>query len=179
MRLENQVAIVTGAGRNIGEDVAKLFVQEGAKVAVVDLDPGAAAASPRNQCDESGQSHFRSVRTWRRQVPSIRWCKPSSKHSAASIFWSITLPGPTQDAFRYQRRRVDRVMNICLRSVWYCTRAAAKVMIDKNARAKIINIASTSGHWGRKEATAYTTRRPACSTLPDPSPSNWLPRGFA
>ena len=39
MRLENQVAIVTGAGRNIGEDVAKLFVQEGAKVAVVDLDP--------------------------------------------------------------------------------------------------------------------------------------------
>jgi len=40
MRLQNQVAIVTGAGRNIGEDIAKLFVQEGARVAVVDLDPG-------------------------------------------------------------------------------------------------------------------------------------------
>jgi 3-oxoacyl-[acyl-carrier protein] reductase len=38
MRLQNQVAIVTGAGRNIGEDISRLFVQEGANVAVVDLD---------------------------------------------------------------------------------------------------------------------------------------------
>src|SRR5262245_6439154 len=40
MKLEGQVAIVTGAGRNIGEDTAKLFAQEGAKVAVVDMDKG-------------------------------------------------------------------------------------------------------------------------------------------
>ena len=40
MRLQNQVAVVTGAGRNIGEDVSKLFAGEGAKVAVVDLDQG-------------------------------------------------------------------------------------------------------------------------------------------
>jgi NAD(P)-dependent dehydrogenase (short-subunit alcohol dehydrogenase family) len=39
MRLKDQVAIITGAGRNIGEAICKLFVQEGARVAVVDLDP--------------------------------------------------------------------------------------------------------------------------------------------
>ena len=38
MKLKDQVAIVTGAGRNIGEDVSKLFAAEGAKIAVVDLD---------------------------------------------------------------------------------------------------------------------------------------------
>src|SRR5438445_10910876 len=38
MKLRDQVAIVTGAGRNIGEEIAKLFAAEGAKVAVVDLD---------------------------------------------------------------------------------------------------------------------------------------------
>jgi 3-oxoacyl-[acyl-carrier protein] reductase len=53
----------------------------------------------------------------------------------------------------------DRVMNVCLRSVWYCTRAAAKAMIDQKRKGRIINIASTSGHWGRKEATAYTTAK--------------------
>jgi len=38
MRLKDQVAIVTGAGRNIGEEIAKLFAAEGAKIAAVDID---------------------------------------------------------------------------------------------------------------------------------------------
>src|ERR1700722_19911094 len=42
MKLANKVAIITGGGRNIGEDTAKLFASEGATIAVVDLDPGRA-----------------------------------------------------------------------------------------------------------------------------------------
>src|SRR3954462_8879243 len=38
MKRAKQVAIVTGAGRNIGEETAKLFAQEGAAIAVVDMD---------------------------------------------------------------------------------------------------------------------------------------------
>ena len=65
MRLEGKVAIITGAGRNIGEAVGHLFAEEGARVALVDVrfaaveevshainakHPGAAVAL---QCDVS------------------------------------------------------------------------------------------------------------------------------
>ena len=43
MKLSGKVAIVTGAGRNIGEEISS-FAQEGAKVAVVDMDDGRANA---------------------------------------------------------------------------------------------------------------------------------------
>jgi 3-oxoacyl-[acyl-carrier protein] reductase len=42
MKLDNQVAIVTGAGRNIGKAIARLFAAEGARVVVVDMDKGRA-----------------------------------------------------------------------------------------------------------------------------------------
>ena len=58
MKLANQVAIVTGAGRNIGEDVSKLLSKNGATIAVVvgggciggagvGVAPGAAAPPAR------------------------------------------------------------------------------------------------------------------------------------
>ena len=43
MRLKDQVAVITGAGSGIGLEIARTFVREGARVAVADLDSGAAS----------------------------------------------------------------------------------------------------------------------------------------
>jgi hypothetical protein len=53
MRLENKVAIVTGAATGIGEDIATLFAREGARVAIADLNQkgaDAVAAEPVRRC---------------------------------------------------------------------------------------------------------------------------------
>ena len=160
MRLENQVAIVTGGGRNIGEDISKLFAQEGAKVAVVDLDQerGSRVAADINAktpgraisvtCDvASAASVEKMVQT---VVAEFRGVDILINNAAWTDHKTI---------FDITEEEWDRVMNVCLRSVWYCTRYAAKAMIEQKRRGKIINIASTSGHWGRKEATAYTTAK--------------------
>lgn len=160
MRLQNQIAVVTGAGRNIGEDVSKLFAREGAKVAVVDLDPGRGGrvASEINAtrpgsaisvvCDvASADSVDQMVQTVVKQFGAIDILVNNAAWTDHKTIFDIT------------EEEWDRVMNVCLRSVWYCTRAAAKAMIDHKRKGKIINIASTSGHWGRREATAYTTAK--------------------
>jgi NAD(P)-dependent dehydrogenase (short-subunit alcohol dehydrogenase family) len=160
MRLQNQIAVVTGAGRNIGEDVCKLFVEEGAKVAVVDLDQGRGSrvASEINAtkpgsaisvvCDvASAVSVDQMVQTVVKQFGGIDVLVNNAAWTDHKTLFDIT------------EEEWDRVMNVCLRSVWYCTRSAAKVMIDQKRKGKIINVASTSGHWGRKEATAYTTAK--------------------
>ena len=160
MRLQNQIAVVTGAGRNIGEDVSKLFAQEGAKVAVVDLDQGRGSrvASEINAtkpgsaisvvCDVASPASVDAmVQTVVKQFGAIDILVNNAAWTDHKTLFDIT------------EEEWDRVMNVCLRSVWYCTRSAAKVMIDHKRQGKIINIASTSGHWGRKEATAYTTAK--------------------
>jgi NAD(P)-dependent dehydrogenase (short-subunit alcohol dehydrogenase family) len=160
MRLQNQVAIVTGAGRNIGEDISKLFAQEGAKVAVVDLD-SARASRVAGEINSTASN---------RALPVV--CDVASAASVEKMVQSVVKQFGTVDIlvnnaawtdhktlFDITEEEWDRVMNVCLRSVWYCTRSAAKVMIDQKRKGKIINIGSTSGHWGRKEATAYTTAK--------------------
>ena len=160
MRLQNQVAIVTGAGRNIGEDISKLFVQEGAKVAVVDLDQGRAnrvvneinAAAPGQAipivCDVASASSVEKM------VQAV-----VKEFGGVDVLVNNAAWTDHKTIFDISEEEWDRVMNVCLRSVWYCTRYAAKVMIDHKRKGKIINIASTSGHGGRKEATAYTTAK--------------------
>jgi 3-oxoacyl-[acyl-carrier protein] reductase len=160
MRLKDQVAIVTGAGRNIGEDVCKLYVKEGAKVAVVDLDQGrgskvAGEINSENPgkaiavvCDVSSPSSVDSmVQTVVKQFGGVDILVNNAAWTDHKTIFDIT------------EEEWDLTMNVCLRSVWYCSRAAAKVMIEQKRQGKIINVASTSGHWGRKEATAYTTAK--------------------
>jgi NAD(P)-dependent dehydrogenase (short-subunit alcohol dehydrogenase family) len=160
MRLKDQVAIVTGGGRNIGEDICKLFVQEGAKVAVVDLDPGRG----KRVASEINAAHLG------RAISTV--CDVSSADSVEKMVRLVVSEFGGVDIlvnnaawtdhktiFDITEEEWDRTMNVCLRSVWYCTRSTARVMIDQKRKGKIINIASTSGHWGRKEATAYTTAK--------------------
>lgn len=56
MRLKDQVAVITGAGSGIGLEIARTFLREGARVAVTDLDAGAASEAAAQLSGAGGQA---------------------------------------------------------------------------------------------------------------------------
>jgi 3-hydroxybutyrate dehydrogenase len=54
MRLQDKIAVVTGAASGIGKEIATVYAREGAKVAIADLNAEAAAATAR-EIDPSGE----------------------------------------------------------------------------------------------------------------------------
>ena len=54
MRLKDKIAVVTGAASGIGKEIAMVYVREGAKVAIADINQAAADAAAR-ELDASGK----------------------------------------------------------------------------------------------------------------------------
>ncbi len=160
LRLENRIAIVTGAGRNVGEGIARAFVEEGARVGVVDVDeararsvvesingsrPGTALAV---KCDVTSSAQVEQMVA---QVVQ-RW-------GAVNILVNNVGVVDRKNVLELEESDWDRVIAISLKSVFLCTKYAAKRMVERGQGGKIINIASTSGHRGRSDATAYPSAK--------------------
>jgi NAD(P)-dependent dehydrogenase (short-subunit alcohol dehydrogenase family) len=84
MLLANKVAIVTGGAKGMGRGISLKFAQEGAKVAVVDIDIKEAETTV-SEVKKIGGTAIAI------QCDVTRW----SKHTARWISWSITPEGPT------------------------------------------------------------------------------------
>lgn len=58
MRLKDKVAVITGAASGIGEATAHLFVEEGAKVIIADIDREGGERVTRDLQEKGGESAF-------------------------------------------------------------------------------------------------------------------------
>ena len=159
MKLQNQVAIITGAGRNIGAEIAKLFAAEGAKVAVVDMDKGrgeGVASAIRSSGGEAlavvaDISAVDDVKTIVKTVVG-KWGKVDILINNAAISDNKTI-------FDITEKEWNETIAVTLTGPFLVSKNVAEQMVKQGQGGKIVNIASTSGHLGRESAIAYTSAK--------------------
>jgi len=159
MKLGNQVAIITGAGRNIGEETAKLFAQEGAAVAVVDMDRARA-----DKVTEAITAAGGKARTYLCDVSQEDQIVATVNAVAADfgrldILINNVAISDNKHVFDITKAEWDRVFAVCLTAPMLFSKYAAKEMIAGKRGGKIVNVSSTSGHYGRGRAIAYTSAK--------------------
>ena len=159
MRLQGKVAIVTGAGRNIGEETAKVLAAEGAKVAVVDLDEGRAgkvAGEIRSAGREAEPfiANVASEADIQKLVQDV-----SAKWGGIDILVNNVAISDNKTILDITKEEWDRVIAVTLTGPFLMTKHVAKVMIDRGTAGRVVNVGSTSGIYGRPRAVAYTAAK--------------------
>jgi 3-oxoacyl-[acyl-carrier protein] reductase len=161
MRLKNKVAIVTGGASGFGAAIARHFVDEGAKVVILDLNGEGAARVAGNTGQavavtgdvtkraDIGRAVATAVETFGRLDIVV--------NNAGWSYRNKPMLEVTEDEF-------DRVYAINVKSIFHMTNAAVPVM-RKQGGGCIVNVGSTGGIRPRPGLTWYNGSKGAVNLL--------------
>ena len=162
-QLQGKVAIVTGAAGGFGEGIAKLFVAEGARVLIADLDEakaqkvaaGLGANARAQKCDVSKAADVEAA---------VKACVDA--FGALDIV--VNNAGIAQTSMpmtEVDEATFDRIFNINVKSIYHMARAALPVLRAAKKGGSIINIGSTAGIRPRPNLAWYNASKGAVNTL--------------
>ena len=161
MRLENKIAIITGAAQGIGLATALKFVREGAIVHLCDVHADAIDAAVA-QCAAAAGAGARAfghlVDVTRREQVDAMVEKVKAAHGRIDVL--VNNAGITQDA-RLQKmslQQFDTVIDVNLRGVFHCSQAVADTMVAQGSGV-ILNASSVVGLYGNFGQTNYAASK--------------------
>ncbi|MEE9286010.1 MAG: glucose 1-dehydrogenase [Dehalococcoidia bacterium] len=167
MRLENKVALITGGSSGIGRTTGQLFVREGARVALADVDADRGAEAARMIEDTGGEALF---------VPLDVTSEPSIESAVAQVvqrfgridvlFNNAGVLGP-QSVLKLHdltTEEYDRMMDVNLRGVVFVAKHVIREML-KTGGGAIVNTASISGIIGMANQAVYAASKAAVAML--------------
>jgi NAD(P)-dependent dehydrogenase (short-subunit alcohol dehydrogenase family) len=165
MKLKDQVAIVTGAGRNIGEEIAKVLAANGAKVAVVDMDPGRGNKVAGEIVGHGGEAAA-FVADVSSEADVARLIKDvSAKWGRVDILINNAAISDNKDILEITKEQWDKVLAVTLTGPFLMSQYAARAMVAGKRGGKIVNVGSTSGFFGRSRAVAYAAAKGGIANL--------------
>ena len=162
MRLTGKTALITGSARGIGLAFAKAYVAEGANVVIADINTDAARAA----ADEIGDKAFAVTLDVTDQA-SI----DAGFDAAIAQFGQIDILINNAALFtaapivEIDRADYDRIFDINVKGTLFMLQAAARHMIDRGIKGKIINMASQAGRRGEALVGVYCASKAAVISL--------------
>ena len=163
MRLKDKVTIVTGAASGFGEGIARLYVAEGAKVAVADINgPGAKAVA-----DSLGANALAVTCDVTRRADIDALVKATMDRFGGRVDVVVNNAGWThrnRPLLEVDEATFDKVYAINVKSIFHMIHAIVPVMRKQNSGV-ILNIGSTAGIRPRPGLTWYNSSKGAVNLM--------------
>ncbi len=154
--LKNKVAIITGGAQGFGLDIAKKFLNFGAKVRIWDIDEIELEKVIKNENNSNLHYDIVDVSNFDNVDKTV---KDVSKNSKIDILINNAgITGPTAELWNYEIEDWNKVIDINLHGTFNCCKSIVPEMI-KNNYGRIVNIASVSGKDGNANASAYSSAK--------------------
>ena len=150
----NRTAVITGGGQGFGLDIAKRFLESGAKVIIWDIDSkliDGAIKETNNSNLSSGIVDVSNYQEVEEAVSNIL-----EKSNIDILINNAGITGPTMPLWEYDIEIWNKIVKINLLGTFNCCRAIVPNMIANNY-GRIVNVASVAGKDGNANASAYSS----------------------
>lgn len=157
-RLSGKVAIITGGAKGIGKATAEKFLEEGAAVALWDIDEKAGEAAVTELASKGSQLRFYKTNT--ADLAAVAARAEQVKKDFGSIDILINNAGITRDASmkKISPQQWQQVIDVNLTGVFNCTKAVFPYMVEQGF-GRILNAASVVAHYGNFGQTNYVAAK--------------------
>jgi len=159
MKLKDQVAVITGAGRNIGKAMAKLFAAEGAKIAVAEMHEGRGQAVVDDIIKAGGEAMVVLCDVSKSGDVAEMVNKVVAKFGGIDILVNNAALTDHATILDSAEEEFDKVMAVSLKGPYLVTKYVAQQMVKQGRGGKILNFGSTSGMIGRHDGIAYAAAK--------------------
>ena len=150
---KNRTAVVTGGAQGFGLDIAKRFLESGAKVIIWDIDPKMLEKATKDLNNPNLSSNIIDVSNYNEVESCVN--AMIKKSNIDILINNAGITGPTATLWEYDIDMWKKVVDINLMGTFNCCRAIVPNMI-KNNYGRIVNVASVAGKDGNANASAYS-----------------------